>query len=375
MNIAAVDMGNSLFKAIINGREYVLPNAMAKCTLENVDYYDSTQQDFMGNLIVEVSSNALNQSQQQYFVGFSATEKENISSVEKNNQKAAADRSIILLLTLLAYDSVQVNRENTNIRVEFDVVATALPTRQVRRDREELRKKLLGKHSVTFRYIPGANDITVDIIITEVIVGIEGAAAYVGLTHDSESLKVNDEELAKETLLIADMGGDSTDFVGIRGRKIVDGLEGEIFGINTYLDRIIQDVETFTSYRFPSRYSLEKRLVNGSVNWRVIINQEVVDITKYIEPHLIEMSEKFLDLLDQKRRHVAIQEAKHYICIGGPIKIVKEYIELENQKRKKPMKLSFPESLESLNVIGLWILAQAKAMSILQKEVASTKQV
>jgi hypothetical protein len=43
MNIAAVDMGNSLFKAIINGREYVLPNAMAKCTLENVDYYDSTQ--------------------------------------------------------------------------------------------------------------------------------------------------------------------------------------------------------------------------------------------------------------------------------------------------------------------------------------------
>lgn len=374
MNIAAIDMGNSLFKAIINGRDYLLPNALARCTLDSIDYYDSSQQDFIGNLIVEASSNAITHNNEKFFVGFSATEKENISNVSKNNQKASSERSIILLLTMLAYDSVQVNPGETDIKVDFDVVATALPTRQVRRDREELKVKLLGEHVLKFRYVPGTNDITVTISIKEVIVGIEGAAAYVALTHNPDTLGVNNVKLARETILIADIGGDTTDFAGIRGRKIVDGIEGEIFGINTYLDRIIQDVETYTGYRFPSRYSLEKRLVNSPDMWKIVTQQEEVDIRPFIEPHLIEMSDKFLDLLDQKRKHVSIQEARHYFCIGGSVKVAKVYIESENGKRKQPMKLTLPDNLETLNVSGLWILAQAKAMKTLQQAVASTKQ-
>lgn len=375
MNFAAIDMGNSLFQAIINGREYFMPNALARCTVDRVEYYDSTQQDFIENLIVEISSNALIQGQHQYFVGFSATEKENVSSVAKNNQKASSDRSIILLLTMLAYNAVQENKGDTTIKQQYDVVATALPTRQVRRDREELKKKLQGEHTVTFHYVPGGSNITVQINITNVLVGIEGSTAYVALIRDENTLKIKDENLMRETILIADMGGDSTDFVGIRNNKIVDGIEGEIFGVNTYLDRIIQDVENRTGYRFPSRYSLEKRIARGPSHWKVVIDQEDVNITNCIEPHLIEMSEKFLDLIDQKRKHVALQEAKHYFCIGGPVKVAKNYIEAENQKRTKPMKLSFPEHLERLNVLGLWILAQAQGIRILQKEVASAKQV
>jgi plasmid segregation protein ParM len=375
MNFAAIDMGNSLFQAIINDREYVMPNALARCTVNNVEYYDSTQQDFFENLIVKISSKALPYERNQYFVGLSATEKENVSSVAKNNQKAYSDRSIILLLTLLAYDAVQDHPGKLDIRLQYDVVATALPTRQVRRDREELKKKLQGDHTVTFRYVPGGSDITVHLSIMDVIVGIEGSTAYVALVRDSETLKIKNVDLMAETILIADLGGDSTDFVGIRKNKIVDGIEGEIFGVNTYLDRIIQDVENRTGYRFPSRYSLEKRLARGPRHWKVVIDQEDVDITNCIEPHLIEMSEKFLDLLDQKRKHVAVQEAKYYFCIGGPVKIAKDYIEAENQKRKKPMKLSFPDNLERLNVLGLWILAQAQGIRISQKQVASAKQV
>lgn len=375
MNIASIDMGNSLFEAIINEREYLMPNALARCTVDRVEYYDATQQDFIRNLIVDINSNALNQSQNKYFVGLSATEKENVSSVAKNNQKANSDRSIILLLTLLAYDAVQDNRGVTNIQIQYDVVSTALPTRQVRRDREELKNKLLGVHTVTFHDVPGGSDITVRISILDVVVGIEGSTAYVALIRDADTLKIKDAGLMRETLLIADMGGDSTDFVGIRNNKIVDGIEGEIFGVNTYLDRIIQDVENRTGFRFPSRYSLEKRLALGNQHWKVVVNQEDVNITNCIEPHLIEMSEKFLDLLDQKRKHVALQEAKNYFCIGGPVKVAKDYIEAENQKRNKPMKLSFPENLERLNVLGLWILAQAQGIRNSQNEVASTKQV
>lgn len=375
MNFAAIDMGNSLFQAIVNGREYLMPNALARCTVEHLEYYDSTQQYFIENLIVDINSHAISQPQQKYFVGFSATEKENVSSVAKNNQKAYSDRSIILLLTMLAYDAVQENQGDTNIKKQFDVVSTALPTRQVRRDREELKKKLQGEHTVTFHFVPGRSNITVTINIVDVLVGIEGSTAYVALIRDKDTVKIKNEELMRETILIADMGGDSTDFVGIRNNKIVDGIEGEIFGVNTYLDRIIQDVENRTGYRFPSRYSLEKKLALGPARWKVVINQEDVNITNCIEPHLIEMSEKFLDLLDQKRKHVALQEAKYYFCIGGPVKVAKDYIEAENRKRTKPMKLSFPEHLEQLNVLGLWILAQAQGIRILQKEVASTKQV
>lgn len=374
MNFAAIDMGNSLFQAIINDREYLMPNALALCTVDRVEYYDASQKDFFSNLIVEISSKAINQQNNKYFVGFSATEKENISSVAKNNQKASSDRSIILLLTLLGYDAVYDNRGEKNINIQYDVVSTALPTRQVVRDREELRKKLTGEHTVTFKNVPGGSDITVEIRIADVIVGIEGSTAYVALVRDSNTLKIKDVELMTETILIADMGGDSTDFVGIRKNKIVDGIEGEIFGINTYLDRMIQDVENRTGYRFSSRYNLEKRLALGYQNWRVIVDQEEVDITDCIKPHLIEMSEKFLELLDQKRKNVALQEAKHYFCIGGPVKVAKEYIEVENQKRNKPMKLSFPNHLERLNVLGLWILAQAQGIRNSQAEVASSKQ-
>lgn len=368
MNLAAIDMGNSLFQGIINGREYLMPNSLARCTVDRVEYYDPTQQDFIGNLVVEICSSALKHDNHKYFVGFSATEKENISSVAKNNQKAYSDRSIILLLSLLAYDAVQENQGKVNFAVKYDVLATALPTRQVLRDREELKKKLQGDHIVRFHHVPGGSDITVKIKIEDVIVGIEGSTAYVALTRDLTTLTIKDEILAKETILIADMGGDSTDFVGIRGKKIVDGIEGEIFGINTYLDRIIQSVENQTGFRFPSRYSLEKKLAHGPDHWFVIIDQEEINITKCIEPHLIEMSEKFLDLLDQKRKHVVLQEAKYYFCIGGPIMIAKNYIEAENQKRKKPMKLSIPMNPERLNVIGLWILAQAQGVRTSQKE-------
>ncbi|WP_318507403.1 ParM/StbA family protein [Bacillus sp. T3] len=375
MDFAAIDMGNSLFQAIINGREYLMPNALARCTVDRVDYYDSTQQYFIENLIVEINSHALQHTHHQYYVGFSATEKENVTSVAKNNQKAYSDRSIILLLTMLAYDAVQDHKGETTIKQQYDVVSTALPTRQVRRDREELRKKLQGEHTVTFNFVPGRSNITVLINIVDVLVGIEGSTAYVALIRDADTLKIKHEELMRETLLIADMGGDSTDFVGVRNNKIVDGIEGEIFGVNTYLDRIIQDVENRTGYRFPSRYSLEKKLALGPERWKVVIDQEDVNITNCIEPHLIEMSEKFLDLLDQKRKHVALQEAKYYFCIGGPVKVAKNYIETENQKRAKPMKLSFPEHLEQLNVLGLWILARAQGIRNIQQEVASTKQV
>lgn len=360
-NIASIDLGNAIVQAIINGREYSMPNALALCTQSEVEYYDREQQDFFENLIVEVDSGALNNKREKLFVGISASEKENATGADKNNQKARSDRTIILALSMLAYDAVQQNQGETQISVTYDVVTTALPTRQVKKDRDALKEKLIGHHKVTFRHTPSGKDIEVKLHIVDVKVGIEGAVAFLALTRNIDTLTIKDETLTKQTILIADLGGDSLDFVGLRNGKILDGIEGVVLGINTYLDRIISAVESGIGYRFPSRYALEQVLIQGQANWKKTFRQQTYDLTPYIEPHLRELARSFLDHLDQTRNHVLLQDAEKYFCIGGAVKVARKYIEQENEKRANPMVLDFPDKLEMLNLLGLWYLAKAQA--------------
>ncbi|EJW14326.1 ParM/StbA family protein [Paenibacillus alvei] len=362
-NIAAIDMGNSLFQAIITGTgsEYTMPNALALCKLDEMEYYDEAQVDTYENLVVEIDSGALNNKRERYFVGISATERENVNGAEYDTKKANSDRNIYMTLTLLAFDALQANPGKSEISITYDFLNTALPTRQVKAYRDTLKKKFEGHHSVTFKFVPGIGDITVKLDIKTCMVSIEGSAAHVALVRDPITLKIKDETLADETVIISDLGGGSFDPIGIRERKIVEGIEGEPFGINTYLDRIIKDVADNVGHYFPSRYSLEKLLAKGPSEWRVVVDQEEFNITKHIEPKLIEMSAQYLDLIDKVRKNIKLQQARRIYPIGGPIKIAKKYIEEENNKRPKPMRLTFAENLQKLNMIGLWILVQAAA--------------
>lgn len=374
MNIAAIDMGNSRYNAVINGKEHDMPNALAVCET-HPGYYDAAQQSFFDNMVVEVSSKAVKNYRGKYFVGISATEKENVAGTEKNNQKAMSDRNTILFLSLLAYDAACLNLHKDSIDVEYEYVSTALPTSQVKRDREILREKLAGFHTVTFHHVPGKEKpITVNINIKHAMVGIEGAVVHVALTRDPETLKIKDETLVNETVIIGDLGGDSFDPAGIRDRKIVDGIEGESFGINAYLDAIIKDVERETEFHFPSRYSLEKRLEKGPGHWRVTVNQEDRDITEYVEPHLRVMANKLIQTFGEVRKHVALQEAKRYFLVGGAVKLAKKYVEEANNALPKPMKLTIPENAERLTVLGLWILVQAAAKKAAKEQAAATKE-
>lgn len=377
MNIAAIDMGNSRYNAIINGREHDMPNALAVCET-HPGYYDAAQQSFFDNMVVEVTSKAVKNYRGKYFVGISATEKENVSRTEKNNQKAMSDRNVILLLSLLAYDAARLNLHRESIDISYDFVSTALPTSQVKQDRETLREKLTGYHTVTFHHIPlqGKEEktITVNINIKNAMVGIEGAVVHVALTRDPETLKIKDETLANETIIIGDLGGGSFDPAGIRDRKIVDGIEGEPFGINEYLDAIIKDVAKHTEFIFPSRYRLEKRLEKGPAEWKVTVDQEDKDITKYVEPHLRIMADKLIQTFAEVRKHVALQEAKRYFLVGGAVKLAKKYVEEANNNLPKPMKITIPDNAEKLTVLGLWILVQAAAKKAAKEQAAATKE-
>ncbi|WP_276917427.1 ParM/StbA family protein [Aneurinibacillus aneurinilyticus] len=374
MNIAAIDMGNSRYDAIINGREHNMPNALAVCET-HPGYYDASQQSFFDNMVVEVSSKAVKNLHGKYFVGISATEKENVSRTEKNNQKATSDRNTILFLSLLAFDAARLNLHKDSIDIQYDFVSTALPTSQVKQDRELLREKLVGYHTVTFYYVPGKEKpVTVNINIKNAMVGIEGAVVHVALTRDPETLKIKDETLANETVIIGDLGGDSFDPAGIRDKKIVDGIEGYNFGVNSYLDAIISAVANHTKFQFPSRYSLEKRLEKGPAHWQVVINQEDVDITQYVEPQLRMMAEKLVTDFAEVRKHVALQEAKRYFLVGGAVKLAKKYVEEANNNLPKPMKLTIPDNAEKLTSLGLWILVQAAAKKAAKEQAAATKE-
>lgn len=359
INVAAIDLGNSLVQAVVNGEYYEFPNSIALCPTD-VRYYDESNVSFEDNMVVEVDSGALHNKREKYFVFMSATERPNHENTAKNNIKARSDRSILISLSVLAQAAVK-NSTDNSIDVEYEVVGTGLPTRQVKSDREELTKRLTGHHTVVFHYVPGRGEVTVNIQIKNVIVGTEGHLAYLALTRDIETLKVKDASLNDETILISDLGGGSLDHVGIRQGNLVDEIEGESFGINEYLDNIRAAIEDGTGFETPSRYILERRLALGPSHWKVVVDQEKKDIKPYIDPHLTNLSRRYLDSIDKIRRHVKMQEATRFYCIGNAVDVIRPYIESENKTRQKPMALTFPENLGMLNLIGIWFLVILKA--------------
>lgn len=372
-NLGAVDLGNSLFKGIINGDEVTMPHATALCTDETIEYYDPKDYIFEESLVVEIDSGALHNRREKQYVGISATGKSNQKGALTNNQKVKSDDTLYLLLTMLAYPFAK-NAEENSIEVEYDVVSTALPTKQVKRDREELRKRIKGFHTIVFKHIPGKKDIYINLNIKNVIVSEESRAAFIALTRDNETLTVKDETLLNEHVLMADLGGDSFDPVALNNNKIIEDkdIQGETFGINVYLNRIINDIETKLQYRFLSRYMLEERLAQGPASWSVTIDQEEHDFKHIVDPHFKELAERYINELEQLLKVPSLQEVRRIFAIGGAVKMSKTYIEEANNKREKPFKINFPNNLDKLNLEGLWILAKIQA-KVNELEVAASK--
>ena len=207
----------------------------------------------------------------------------------------------------------------------------------------------------------------------DVIVGAEGACAYLGLTRDQETLGIKDDKLILDSVkgvIIGDLGGDSVDFVGIKNNKPVASVEGAPFGINQFLDHIIQKVSKNELYKFDSRSELEEKLAAGQSEWYVEPFAGVrKDISKYIIPQLKSMAIKYLEHFDRVRNSSnEIKGAARYVAVGGAAKLAKRQIQeaaVRWDERGRPIHLYFPEDMEKLNVLGLMILAK---MNQLKKE-------
>ncbi|WP_028782491.1 ParM/StbA family protein [Thalassobacillus devorans] len=382
----AVDIGNSWYKVLASDdgiiSEYEMPNAIALFDEEFYELpYDEEDVILDENLIVEVKSQAIIDKREVYYVGKAATRQRNVSLTSFNNQKVDEDRTYILLFGIAAYHAMLANPEETDITYEIDQLAVSLPTTQFKRKKQPLKESLVGTHTIIFHKVPGIaepKEVAVKMNIKDVIVGAEGACAYLGMTRDLHDLTIKDDELVKDSqkgIIIGDLGGDSVDFVGIKNNKPVASIEGEPFGINPFLDIIIQKVSKNELYKFDSRTELEEKLYAGQSEWYVEPFAGVKkDISKYVIPQLKSMAIKYLELFDRVRNSSnEIKGAARYIAVGGAAKLAKRQIQeaaVKWQEKGRPIELSFPEDLEKLNVIGLLILAQMNEMKKQHQEEA-----
>jgi plasmid segregation protein ParM len=383
-NYLAVDIGNSWFKALTSDDgaicEYQVPNAIS---LYDEEFYEGPYEDedidFEENLIVEIKSKAIVDKREIYYIGKSAAKQRDVRLTGFNNQKVDEDRTYILLFGLAAYHAFRLNPEATEIHYALDQLAVSLPTTQYKEKKDLFRHRLIGTHTVIFHKVPGIpepKEVVVKLYMDDVIIGAEGACAYLGLTRDQETLGIKDEELVKDTkkgIIIGDLGGDSVDFVGIKNNKPVASVEGEIFGINQFLDNIIQKVSKNELYKFDSRAELEEKLAAGQSEWYVEPFAGVrKDISKYIIPQLKSMAIKYLEHFDRVRSSSnEIKGATRYIAVGGAAKLAKRQIQeaaVRWSERGRPIDLMFPEEMEKLNVLGLMILAKMKQAKLEQEK-------
>lgn len=382
-NLLAVDCGNSWYKALSSDdgyyQDYQIPNAISLYDEEfHEKPYDEGDIKFEENLIVELKSHAILDKREIFYIGKAATKKRDVSLTGFNNQKADEDRTYILLFGLAAFHAICKNPEDTEIHYHIDQLAVSLPTTQYKEMKDKFRQRLSGTHTVIFHKVPGVTEpkeITVKLYVEDVIIGAEGACAYLGLTRDQETLGIKDDELVKDSqkgIIIGDLGGDSVDFVGIKNNKPVASVEGETFGINQFLDNIIQKVSKNELYKFDSRAELEEKLAAGQSEWYVEPFAGVKkDISKYIIPQLKSLAIKYLEYFDRVRSSSnEIKGATRYIAVGGAAKLAQKQIQevaVRWADRGRPIQLTFPEHMEKLNVHGLMILAKMKQLKTEQE--------
>lgn len=386
-NFFAVDIGNSWYKVLASDQgelsEYQLPNAIALYDDEFYEKpYDEEDIDLEENLIAEVRSPAIINKREVFYAGKAAAKQRNVSLTSSNNQKADEDRTYVLLFAAAAYHASLINPDDIEINYSIDQLAVSLPTTQYKEKKDLLKQRLIGNHTVTLHKVPGIpepKELTVKLEIKDVIVGAEGACAYLGLIRDIDTLSIKDDNLVKDSrkgIIIGDLGGDSVDFVGIKNNKPVASVEGDHFGINLFLDTIIKKVSKNELYTFDSRSELEEKLYAGQSEWYVEPFAGVrKDISKYVIPQLKIMAIKYLEHFDRARSSSSeIKGASRYIAVGGAAKLAQKQIQeaaVRWAEKGRPINLTFPENLEKLNVFGLMILAK---MNQLKKQHENTEE-
>ncbi|MBM6994352.1 hypothetical protein D3C76_215730 [compost metagenome] len=356
IRIAGIDVGNDSVKVVVDGsqRPIIIPSIVSP----GYDRHVLQEEDSpLKALDVRVYSPKLKRNNQRYFVGLLAMEDQDNSELEETDNKATSDQSLVVALTALAYAALSGQTyptAGTGIEEAEYIIGTGLPVRSYVAFHQAFEERLTGEHEVTFLSTPELRGRTVRLQIRRTIVSVEGAAALFHLATN-DTLQVRNEELHNGCIGICEIGALTTDFPVVKRMNIDNQFStGEQFGLATYLDSIIRDIEDQFGYRFPSRTKLIGRIRN-----REFVIQRVgegqADIRPIVDMYFSRAAQKLVDLI--RKRWKKYPDIECFYVLGGGAAALKSYL----IDAAGPMRLRFEENSEILNVQGYLKLAKNKA--------------
>ncbi|MBH0159096.1 ParM/StbA family protein [Fictibacillus sp. 5RED26] len=349
---AAIDAGNDSLKAIfgdIKAKPLIIPNVVSK--LQERKTVDDTN-DPLDELHVKITSSALKTSG-TYAVGNLAAKRTDNEHIRSNAFKSENDQTIILMLTALAIDAAKNNLKDKIVNVKY-VLSTGLPVDEAKIEgqRKAFREKLIdATHEVVFEKTPKYGGRMVKIEFEEVFVNVEGYAAMINMTMDDQFKPAN-LDLMKKTILINDMGGNTTDKAVIKNGKIDnDYSNGSLLGVGNYLDDIIEDVNReFRTKAFKSRRELVECITHEDDKERNYIwsTGSAQSIKSIVESHFQILAKEQYDEIERTWNRVGRMHAVYNV--GGTAILIQDYLEKENEARNK-YEMHFLESDESIHSI------------------------
>lgn len=356
MKLAGLDVGNDSIKIVLDGMKepIIVPNVIAPGYDRHILQYEQSP---LQALDVSVFSPKLNRRGERYFIGNLASENDDNIELDESENKAISDQSLIVALTALAFAALTTQSttsfSNSNYEEIEYYIGTGLPVRTYANFHQTFEERLIGEHEVTFHTTPLFQNRKVKLIIRKVVVSIEGAAALYHLATD-ELLQIRDDEIYNGCVGICEIGALTTDFPVIKRMNIDNQFStGERFGLATYLDAIIRDVEDQYGYRFPSRAKLNQRVINRNYTIQRI-GENQANIKPIVDTYFQRAAQRIFELI--KRRWNKYPDITSFYVLGGGATALEPYL----MEVAGSVKLRFVPNSELQNVLGYLKLAKSK---------------
>lgn len=353
----SIDGGNSTIEVVIEGERMApyYPSIMAD--VANIDYNNALNNDNGGTgrdkLHVKVASNRTksgDNNSEEFIFGKMAENYKDSQRNRANGDDKSKDKFLVKWqLTALTYSLIEYAQkcgETIGNTVQFRTdISTGLPYNEaVNEDKKQMYADMFrGNHMIEFKH-PYFAGLQVELIIENVFVFVEGEASLEPILDDPEGeyADIEAEELVDSIVVMGDMGGFSTDIIGIQFEQVqdedVDEFDEnvEIYvepktkinlstgidkGIGNIMLNVIKDVEKYEQsvQRKLTRRDIELALgAKGKINGRTgYIKPEKVYIGDYFEKYAINYAQEVAATIISLYKTANVQSAIRSIYLTG----------------------------------------------------------
>lgn len=353
---AAHDGGNGYMKDSIDGKRYIFPSIMStviddannKINENDKNAVANLLNNFLENMDVTLQSNGIIKNG-RYLVGSSANTSNNTVlgfNVNSNEGKSSSDISIICLLTLLAYTSLNKyyskNKELPDeLTIDIDKMVTALPIDEIKisGEREKYINRFLHQHIVTINNF--STPIQCMINFNKIDVQPEGVIGQYGLIGNPNSMndyrnddifndlkkkygfkKFTGEDVEKIGPVISiDIGDGTIDFSVVDGASPVPRINSSVLlGVGNVVEEAVMNLrQKYPTYGQLNRQNFMKIALRGG-------DKESDAFSSFIDKPIVLLEQQ----IEEKVKSIFAKLSNQVGLItinGGGSPLVKKYYE------------------------------------------------